>query len=91
MSMGYMPKKVKYAKRQQRMKKKYKNFSCKTCEHHSWCKHKIIPTPPIGMVVVKGNIEFCPHWKAEKKQKVVTSHTDVKNRKSLKTILKNIL
>lgn len=66
MSMGYMPKKVQYAKRQQRLRKKHKNFSCKTCKHSGWCKHYLIPDPPFGIIVLKGNIEFCPHWKAEK-------------------------
>ena len=91
MSMGYMPKKVKYAKRQQRMRKKYKNFSCKTCSRDSWCKHRSIPTPPIGAIIVTGNIEFCPDWKAKKEEKIVTSPIESKKRKSLRTILKNIL
>lgn len=86
MSMGYMPKKVKYAKRQQRLRKKYKNFSCQTCKYSSFCKHKISSTL-IGVIVVKENIQFCPHWKAEKSK---ITGIETKKHTSFKKMFNNI-
>ena len=87
MSMGYMPKKVKNAKRQQRLRKKYKNFSCKTCKSCSLCGHKLGRTS-YGIIVYRENVEFCPFWKAKKEEKPVEIQSKGKNRKSKKTIFK---
>ena len=84
MSMGYMPKKVKQAKRQQRSRKKHQNFSCKTCRKDSWCMRVLgMPLHPEEVINLMGNIEFCPNWKAPKKE-------PCKEKKTLKTILKKI-
>ena len=37
MSWGYVPKKLKKARRQKRLRKKYKNFSCVTCAYGRGC------------------------------------------------------
>lgn len=59
MSMGYIPKKKLQTKRQRKIRKKYKNFSCQSCE-----KRCIIPTSPQSMIVPK--MENCPKWQRKK-------------------------
>lgn len=65
MSIGYISKKRLATKRKQRLRKKYKNFSCETCAKSGFgnCKKKYVPTP-IGILV--GNFESCYEWKAKK-------------------------
>lgn len=79
MSMGYMPKKQKFARRQRRMRKKYKNFSCITCDKNLRCRKRIIPTPPLGLIVT--NFEFCPEWVAAKKVKKTVKLQPAKRKK----------
>lgn len=92
MSIGYMPKKLKNARRQKRMRKKYQNFSCKTCSKASYCKIRLVPTPPIGVAIF--NREFCPEWvaswRAKHPARVVTLSNQPKKKKSLKEIFKDI-
>lgn len=71
MSWGYVPKKLKYARRQRRMRKKYRNFSCYTCRNWKFCKKRYIPTPPIG--IARFTLENCPDWKVNKEPKIVNA------------------
>ena len=93
MSIGYMPKKLKNARRQRRMRKKYKNFSCTTCAYNHWCRKRIGRTPA-GVVITKGSLEFCPDWlasdEAKKGHRVTTSPDKPKNKRTLKEILRDI-
>ena len=57
MSMGYIPKKKLYLRRQRKLRKKYKNFSCATCDK-GICA---IPTPPFGAIMIRR--VNCPNWK----------------------------
>lgn len=57
MSMGYIPKKKLKARKQRKLRKKYNNFSCASCEKRV-CG---IPTG-IGIAIV-GPKENCPNWK----------------------------
>ena len=62
MSWGYVPKKLNYARRQRRARKKWKNFSCETCLYRDdWC----------GVRLRNGNKknQFCEGWKADYKAK----------------------
>lgn len=60
MSWGYVPKKLKYARRQRRARKKWKNFSCETCKYgEGWCWNR-----QYGAIVT-----FCPKWKVSYKAK----------------------
>lgn len=65
MSMGYIPKKRLYIKRQRKLRKKYKNFSCITCAKAIGCKYKTVC--PFG--VIMGNIKKCQYWKAREIEK----------------------
>ena len=53
MSWGYVPKKLKRARRERQRRKKSKNFSCETCRYDWYCG--------------KG-ISKCPNWVAPKKK-----------------------
>lgn len=57
MSKGYTTKKKKQIKRQRRARKKYKNFSCKTCAR-VFCG---VTTPPFGVIITRR--ENCPNWR----------------------------
>lgn len=59
MSMGYIPKKKLYARRQKKLRKKYLNFSCDSCA--TSCG---IPTPPFGIIII--HRKNCPNWKRDK-------------------------
>ena len=69
MSIGYIPKKRAKAKKQRRLRKKYKNFSCETCAKREFgykdgpCK-KRYQSSRIGGIWV-GNYENCEYWKAD--------------------------
>lgn len=57
MSIGYIPKKKLYARRQRKLRKKYNNFSCSSCAK-GCCG---IPTHPFGVIII--HRENCPNWK----------------------------
>ena len=60
MSWGYVPKKLKQARRQRRIRKKYKNFSCETCHYGTMeCWHRKYDV----------SVTFCKKWKAGYKAK----------------------
>lgn len=69
MSIGYIPKKRAKARKQRRLRKKYKNFSCETCAKRHWdykdgpCR-KRYQASRIGGIWV-GNYENCDQWKAD--------------------------
>ena len=88
MSWGYVPKKLKQARRQRRMRKKYRNFSCYTCRNWKHCKKRYIPTPPIGVAMF--TIENCSDWKAERKPKINIQPNDVKQKHSVFQRIKDI-
>ena len=92
MSIGYMPKKLKYARRQRRMRKKYKNFSCTTCaDNPCWRRSRLTP---FGAFIAVGNVEFCPYWSASDDARRGTQDTtytdDSKKKRTLKEILRDI-
>ena len=93
MSIGYMPKKLKNARRQRRMRKKYKNFSCTTCADNP-CWRRRSRLTPFGAIITKGNVEFCPYWlasdNARKGTQVTTCTDDPKKKRTLKEILRDI-
>ena len=66
MSIGYIPKKRKQIKRMRRARKKYKNFSCATCEKSKniTCR-KRYQSSRIGGILIS-YYENCPDWKADK-------------------------
>lgn len=66
MSIGYMPKKRKKIKRMRRLRKKYGNFSCNTCEksHNLTCKKRYQATR-FGSIMVSYYAN-CPDWKPDK-------------------------
>ena len=77
MSWGYVPKKLKYARRRRHVRKKWKNFSCETCLHRNdWCWVK----------TWNGNQkrQFCERWKADHKAKYSpkTNPAQTKEKKS---------
>ena len=61
MSMGYISKKKLYTRRQRKLRKKYKNFSCDTCEKRI-CG---VSFGPFGVAVLRRQ-ENCPNWKQKK-------------------------
>lgn len=69
MSIGYIPKKRAKEKRLQRLRKKYKNFSCDTCakSHFDYelgpCKKRYQTTR--GGTLIVGYYENCVEWKAD--------------------------
>lgn len=69
MSIGYIPKKRAKARKQRRLRKKYKNFSCETCakRHLDYkdgpCK-KRYQASRIGGILVSF-YENCDQWKAD--------------------------
>jgi len=66
MSIGYIPKRRAKARKQRRLRKKYKNFSCSTCEKsHNLTCNKRYQASRIGGVLVSYH-EICPDWKAYK-------------------------
>ena len=96
MSMGYIPKKKLYVRRQRKLRKKYKNFSCKTCaKTHDWsecgtlCSHRYELTQPFGMVV--SNVQNCKYWKASSVAKMNSTAKVIKNKPKLRTKIKDFL
>jgi hypothetical protein len=69
MSIGYIPKKRAKARKQRRLRKKYKNFSCSTCQksHNLSCPKRYQSYRYGGILVT--TYENCPDWKAHKPQK----------------------
>ena len=67
MSIGYIPKKRAKVRKQRRLRKKYKNFSCETCAKRHWdykdgpCRKRY---PTIGGIW-SGDYENCEYWKAD--------------------------
>lgn len=90
MSMGYIPKKRLYLKRQRKLRKKYKNFSCETCEKSGFggCNHRYIPTQPFGMIVCY--VQNCKYWKARKESEISVTPNKPKKREKLKQFLENV-
>ena len=60
MSIGYIPKKLKHERRQRRLKKKYKNFSCETCRFKEGCMSTLYFK--WELYGEKVNVS-CPSWK----------------------------
>ena len=95
MSMGYIPKKRLYLKRQRKLRKKYKNFSCETCaKTHDWeyyghlCSHRYELTRPFGMIV--SNVQNCKYWKASKQKLQPIYQDKSKLSTKIKDFLENI-
>lgn len=89
MSWGYVPKKLKYARRQRRAREKWRNYSCYTCRDWNRCKKRYIPTPPIG--VASFTIENCPDWKAKKNPKINVQPKVVESKPTIFQRIKDIL
>lgn len=66
MSIGYMPKKRKQIKKMRRLRKKYKNFSCATCENAKTlsCLRRNLLLPNGNALI--GYCENCPEWEPDK-------------------------
>jgi len=69
MSIGYIPKKRAKVRKQRRLRKKYKNFSCESCaKRHLDYKdgpcRKRYPTRRMGGILVCF-YENCDQWKAD--------------------------
>jgi len=62
MSIGYIPKRRAKIKRMRRARKKYKNFSCITCEK----RHNVTCSKRYHLKSITTNFEYCPDWKAHK-------------------------
>jgi len=94
MSWGYVPKKLKQARRQKILRKKYGKFSCTTCQNRiGGCQERYKRSPWWGLTIV----EDCKYWKAPSKEKTgatksnnqsVASNTEKKQ--SRKGIFKRI-
>lgn len=91
MSMGYIPKKRLYLKRQRKLRKKYKNFSCETCGKRSFgeCNHRYLPTQPFGIIVC--NVSNCKYWKASEEAKMNAKSKVIQNKPKIRTKIKKIL
>lgn len=89
MSKGYIPKRRAQIRKNRKLRKKYKNFSCETCakRHFADCKKRFIPTPPIGLIV--SSYENCNEWKADKEPRLKIE-TTLKKRRSFKQVLERI-
>ena len=95
MSMGYIPKKRLYIKRQRKLRKKYKNFSCETCaKTHNWeeyghlCSHRYELTRSFGMTIY--NVQNCKYWKASKQKTQPSFLEKSKKRTKIREFLENI-
>ena len=89
MSMGYIPKKRLYVKRQRKLREKYKNFSCITCERAYaliMCCHRSKFEPPFDNIY--RNVRKCKYWKAMKKEKVIPDKPKKTNK--IKNVLNKI-
>jgi len=76
MSWGYVPKKLKRQRRYRLLRKKYKNFSCKTCRIANVCRKGLYwRTSGFGLV------QFCPDWKAFKVKKKENNTTTCSEKK----------
>jgi hypothetical protein len=76
MSIGYIPKKLKYARRQKRLRKKYKNFSCLTCRSADlWCSERHKRTA--RRASNDKNVENCKYWKPSLEMKQEPKQTSV--------------
>lgn len=68
MSWGYVPKKLRQARRYRRSRKKYKNFSCLTCAYgEGVCLER---RKRIGYgLTEKTIVEYCKDWTVSEKAK----------------------